>query len=106
MPEALTEGLRHGRLRVLDASLMPVSRMISVEAWVRIFLPYLLPEYRRICYLDADMYLHRPGIAELLQTDRRGMALAAVRDRCLWEDQARGLRGKAPEGEHLSCPER
>ena len=90
VPAALREGLRIGRVTVGNRSLMPVDERIRIESYVRIFLPYLLPGYRRICYLDADMYLNRPGIAKLLTINLQGQAIAAVRDVALWVDMLRG----------------
>lgn len=106
VPAALREGLRMGRVTVGDRSLMPVDERIRIEAYVRIFLPYLLPEYRRICYIDADMYLNRPGLAALLEKDMQGHALAAVRDVVLWIEELRGKPYSVHPDEPLQARER
>lgn len=105
LPEALSAGLRMGLVEVGNRDLVAVDERIRIEAYVRIFLPYLLPEYRRICYLDADMYLKRPGLAALFDMDMQGHALAAVRDVPLWMAQSRGRPMPLKPGEIVQAPE-
>lgn len=105
IPDELSKGLRIGRIVVCDRSLMPVNEVINIDAYVRIFLPYLLPEYRRICYMDADMYLHRPGIAALLEGNMQGFALAAVHDCWNWIAELRGKPYQLDPAEKLDAPE-
>lgn len=55
----------------------------SHVSYLCLMLPELLPEYRRILYLDCDVVLDGP-IAELLSVDLHGQALGAVRDASQW----------------------
>jgi lipopolysaccharide biosynthesis glycosyltransferase/sulfatase maturation enzyme AslB (radical SAM superfamily) len=51
----------------------------SIETYFRLFLPQVLPNYKKILYLDADMVV-RHDIAELFDIDLEGNFLGAVRD--------------------------
>ena len=51
----------------------------SPEAYYRLFIPYILPEYDKAVYLDGDMIALR-DIAELYDTDISDFLIAAVRD--------------------------
>ncbi len=52
---------------------------ISSETWYRLRLPQLLPEVRRILYLDADLIVCR-SLQELIDTDLKNWLLAGVPD--------------------------
>jgi lipopolysaccharide biosynthesis glycosyltransferase len=57
------------------------SQLVSRATYIRLFLDELLPpHYRRILYVDSDVYLERPGIAALFEADLGGSAFAAVED--------------------------
>ncbi|AXI56438.1 hypothetical protein C1J05_19735 [Sulfitobacter sp. JL08] len=84
VPPELVNGLRVGRVTINDTDQFRVDGRISIEAYIRIFLPHLLSEYDRICYLDADIFLRRQGLQEIFESDLTGCAIGAVRDSNLW----------------------
>ena len=51
-------------------------RMIALEE--------LAPRYARVIYLDGDVFQAHGALADLMQVDMGGKALAAVRDRAQW----------------------
>ena len=56
------------------------ARHLSPAAYLRLFIPALVPaEISRVLYLDCDV-LVRGNLAELWQTDLRGLPVGAVRD--------------------------
>ncbi|MCH8467519.1 MAG: hypothetical protein LAT78_13250 [Roseinatronobacter sp.] len=58
-----------------------VDQRISLAAYLRIFVPRILQdEYRRMLYLDADMFYQRGDLSRLLDLDLQGKAIGAVRD--------------------------
>jgi lipopolysaccharide biosynthesis glycosyltransferase len=57
------------------------TELVSRATYIRLFLEELLPpHYRRILYVDSDVYLERPEIAALFGADLGGSAFAAVED--------------------------
>ena len=56
-----------------------VSRHITIEAYFRFFIPYLLSGYEKVIYLDCDM-IADADIAELIDVDIGDNILAATRD--------------------------
>ena len=83
-PVELAEGLRLGSVRFSRTDHLRTDARISVEAYVRLYLPAEMSEYRRLCYLDADMYLNRAGVQDLVNLDMEGLPLAAVADITVW----------------------
>lgn len=73
------------RLLQLDASAwatkLPADDRISFAAYLRIMAPDLLrDDYRRMLYLDADIFYQRGDLNRLLELDLGGRPLGAVRD--------------------------
>lgn len=65
----------------LDGHKFPSSSYITRAAYYRYFLPELLgSDYRRILYLDLDVYLHNAKLFALLDLDMEDNAIGAVRD--------------------------
>ncbi len=60
----------------------------SHASYLCLMLPELLPEYRRILYLDCDI-LPNGSVAEVLEADLHGQALGAVRDAQQWRSPDR-----------------
>jgi lipopolysaccharide biosynthesis glycosyltransferase len=56
-----------------------VSRHISIETYFRLFIPYILPNYDKVIYLDGDIFC-RVDISELYNLELNDNLLAAVRD--------------------------
>jgi lipopolysaccharide biosynthesis glycosyltransferase len=56
-----------------------VSRHISVEAYFRLLIPYILPNYDKVIYLDGDIFC-RVDISELYDLELNDNLLSAVRD--------------------------
>lgn len=52
---------------------------ISVEAYFRLCMPTLFPDYEKVLYLDSDMIV-RHDLKELWETDMDGYAIASIRD--------------------------
>jgi len=71
-------------LRHLEASTqMPgggLTARLSGAMFYRMFLPGLLPEARRILYLDVDTYPETDDVFRPFDLDMEGAAIAAVRD--------------------------
>lgn len=84
VPEKLVEGLRIGKLSTNVTQSFKTDDRISIEAYARIFLPDLMQEYKRILYLDADVFLRQKGLNELFAKDMGGFAIGAVKDSHLW----------------------
>jgi len=58
-----------------------VDQRITLAAYLRIFAPRVLQsEYRRMIYLDADMFYQRGDLSRLMEIDMAHHAIAAVRD--------------------------
>jgi lipopolysaccharide biosynthesis glycosyltransferase len=91
-PDALSDGLRLGRAEFISKDGLPTDERISIEAYLRIFLPHEMTEYRRLCYLDADMYLNRPGIQSLFELNMENYPLAAVSDACIWTSEHKSAK--------------
>lgn len=60
-----------------EVSSIPVREMYPAVAWLRIFLPDLLPELGKILYLDSDLVVRRP-LWPLWHTDISRYGLAAA----------------------------
>lgn len=58
----------------------PHSERISVATYLRFLVPDAFPNYRRILYLDSDLYVRRGDFARLLRADIGDHAIAAARD--------------------------
>jgi lipopolysaccharide biosynthesis glycosyltransferase len=56
-----------------------ISRHIAVESYFRLLIPELLPEYKKIIYVDGDM-ICTTDIAPLLDINMENYLIAAVRD--------------------------
>ncbi|MCI8583111.1 MAG: glycosyltransferase family 8 protein [Dorea sp.] len=63
---------------VKDADLRELS-FFSVETFYRLFISQILPEYKKVIYLDSDMLILH-DITELYHTEMNGHAIAAVHD--------------------------
>lgn len=62
-------------------SRLPADERISFAAYLRIMAPDLLAtDYRRMLYLDADVFYQRGDLNRLLDLDLSGRAVGAVRD--------------------------
>ncbi|MGV8956001.1 MAG: glycosyltransferase family 8 protein [Cypionkella sp.] len=62
-------------------SRLPADERISFAAYLRIMAPDLLSaDYRRMLYLDADVFYQRGDLNRLLDLDLGGRAVGAVRD--------------------------
>lgn len=55
------------------------TEQFPVSVYYRLFIPLILPEYRKILYLDADTCALR-DVAELYESDLEGCIMGAVRD--------------------------
>lgn len=75
-PAALAEGLGIGRIRFARTDHLRPDEKITAEACVRIYLPGEMCEYRRLCYLDADM---------------ENQPVAAVADIMLWGGERKNV---------------
>ncbi len=53
--------------------------MFPIQTYYRLFIPLVLPEYKKILYLDSDMCILR-DVAELYNTDLDGCVIGGVRD--------------------------
>lgn len=51
----------------------------SIETYYRLFIPSILPQYKKVLYLDSDMCILQ-DVAELFQCDLNGYAVAAAPD--------------------------
>ncbi len=79
---ALDPGGRLGGLRLDDGR--------TVVVYLRLLLPEAFAaEYRRLLYLDADIFVERGDFAALLGADLGSRALAAVRDNMQWRTPTR-----------------
>jgi lipopolysaccharide biosynthesis glycosyltransferase len=56
-----------------------VSRHLSIEAYFRLLIPYILPNYDKVIYLDGDIFC-RVDISELYNLELNNNLLSAVRD--------------------------
>lgn len=52
---------------------------LSIETYYRLFIPSILPQYKKILYLDSDMCILK-DVAELYKCEPNGYAIAAVLD--------------------------
>lgn len=59
-------------------------------AYLRLMIPPLVVgRYKRLLYLDSDIFLGGPGIDRLLAVDMLGAPIAAVRDNTQWRTPGR-----------------
>ena len=84
LDKARAFGLR-AQLMPLDSSLLdpsfPIHDHFTRATYGRIFLPRMLAgRYRRLVYLDVDVYVHSGKIFDLFGLDLHGHAVAAVLD--------------------------
>lgn len=93
-PPLLAEGLRIGSVRFVRTDHLKIDDRITVEAYVPIYLPGEMSGYQRLCYLDADIYLNRPGVQDLINVDMEKQPLAAVPDIIVWGDRLPLTRSK------------
>ena len=64
----------------LDLNL-PTNARISLASYLRIFGPEIFADdYRRLLYLDADIFYQRGDLSRLLDLDMQGRAIGGVRD--------------------------
>lgn len=64
-----------------SASVAAAGGRLGAATYMRLHLDALLPaHYRRVLYLDCDLYLEQPPITRLLGVDLGGMPFAAARD--------------------------
>ena len=60
---------------------LPKSGHISAAAFLRIFAPeFLAADYKRMLYLDCDMFYRRGDLSKLITADIGDHAVAAARD--------------------------
>ena len=52
---------------------------LTEESYYRLLIPFILPEYDRVIYLDSDMIVLK-DLRELYETDLQGKTVAAARD--------------------------
>ncbi len=72
---------------------------ISFASYLRLFAPSVLKgEYRRLLYLDADVFYQRGDLSKLLEIDLEPHALGAVRDMSQLRDPNRRHRDFAAMG--------
>ncbi|WP_162497397.1 glycosyltransferase family 8 protein [Roseovarius dicentrarchi] len=105
-PDALADGLRIGRANFISTDKLPTNDRISIESYLRIFLPHEMTEYRRLCYLDADMYLNRPGIQGVFEMDLDGYPLAAVSDLNVWMPEHNSSKSRNYRDRIAKAPDR
>ena len=89
---SLPSGLPEIRLRRFDRANPFEHRSLrkrrSHASYLCLMLPELLPEYRRILYLDCDVLPNGP-VSEVLSADLHGQALGGVRDAQQWRTPGR-----------------
>lgn len=89
---ALPSDLGHIRLHRFEGDNPFAHRTLrqrrSHASYLCLMLPELLPEYRRILYLDCDIVPNGP-VGEVLGADLHGRALGAVRDAQQWRTPGR-----------------
>jgi lipopolysaccharide biosynthesis glycosyltransferase len=56
-----------------------ISRHITIEAYFRLLIPYLLVDYKKALYFDVDMIV-RTDVADLFDIELNEKLIAAVRD--------------------------
>lgn len=75
----------HASIRFLNVSSyfenlsLFIDQHLSVETYYRLVIPDIMPDYKKILYLDADMIIEG-DIANLFHTDIENKMLAAVKD--------------------------
>jgi lipopolysaccharide biosynthesis glycosyltransferase len=77
-----THDIRQIEIDAADwGSNLPVDDRISFASYLRIFVPSLLgDDYKRLLYLDADIFYQRGDIDRLLSLDLSGRPVGAIRD--------------------------
>lgn len=104
-PAELSEGLRIGSAKLADTTDFKTSEKITVEAYIRLFLASEMTEYRRLCYLDADVYLNRPGVQTLMDVDMDDQPLAAVVDPIVWGMERKKEKSQRYRNQIAKAPE-
>ena len=65
----------------LSKAKFPTSNYVTPATYYRLFLADLMEgDYRRVLYLDLDMYVHSPKLFALFDLDMKGHAMGGVRD--------------------------
>jgi lipopolysaccharide biosynthesis glycosyltransferase len=85
-PSILLDSVRLGQVAFSAEQVAQVrtDSRIGFESYLRIFLPFVMSEYRRILYLDADIIQCRAGAQRLLDLEMDGKPIAAARDGNYW----------------------
>lgn len=81
-PLIKTHGVRICKFTHIElASRLPEQGHISIAAFLRIFAPeFLAADYKRMLYLDCDMFYRRGDLSKLMNIDMGDHAVAACRD--------------------------
>jgi hypothetical protein len=90
-PAFAARGLRSVRIDAAGAfdGLMTDKRR-NVSAYIRLALPdAFATEYRRLLYLDSDVFVQGGDFGQLLRVDLHGRPVAAVRDNQQWRSPRR-----------------
>lgn len=85
------QSIRVLRIDTADlADKVPSDARVSFAAYLRIMAPALLQDdYRRLLYLDADVFYNRGDLSRLLDLDLNGRPIGAVRDMNQLREKAR-----------------
>ena len=75
-------GVRHLQLALDAAALkLPTNARISFASYLRMFGPGLFAgQYRRLLYLDSDIFYQRGDLSRLMELDMKGHPVGGVRD--------------------------
>lgn len=85
LPEQIVPDIRVCRLDPAAFAGFPVTDNLPLSAYLCLVLPGVFAEdYDRIVALDCDILPIGAKMSELLHTDMRGRAVAAVLDQCMW----------------------
>ena len=99
-PAGALEGLRFCQVRI-DASFagLNLDRRRTEATYLRLALPEAFAaEYRRLLYLDSDVFLQGGDFSALLDLDLGPHAIAAVRDNSQWRTPGRRIDSFAKMG--------
>ncbi|MFO1107393.1 MAG: glycosyltransferase [Amaricoccus sp.] len=95
-PISLPPGLAHRRIRVAEIETGGVFAAMKLDArrteaaYLRLALPAALArDYRRLLYLDADIFVQGGNVSALLEAGLGGRPIAAVRDNKQWRSPGR-----------------
>jgi lipopolysaccharide biosynthesis glycosyltransferase len=105
LPEHPLMDLHQVRVVHLDFDALEISlftdERISLASYLRIFGPELFKQdYRRLLYLDADMFYQRGSLSRLLEIDMHGKAVGA----CLDLPQMRRPKRVTKDFENMGLP--